>query len=165
MVKTKQMHRAGTVIVLGKRLQRGKRELCRVYGRWPCYRCGKSFTSSVVCEYSLSKYRSTRGVGPVVTPPEQRPKWHDACRWASQRSPLLHQTCKCGCGTAFTTRNPQQVYLNADHRKAAAAKRRAPAEPSITFELDNEQQAAVNAMMGIDADRAAHGGVRAPLQG
>ena len=51
MVKTKQMHRAGTVIVLGKRLRRGKRELCRVYGRWPCYRCGKSFTSSVVCEY------------------------------------------------------------------------------------------------------------------
>ena len=155
MVKTKQMHRAGTVIVLGKRLRRGQRQLCRVYALWPCYRCGNSFTSSVVCEYSLSKYRSTGGVGPVVTPPEQRPKWHDACRRASQRSPLLHQTCKCGCGTAFTTRNPQQVYLDGDHRAAAAAKRRAPATPSITFELDNEQQAAVNAMMGTNADRDA----------
>ena len=153
MVKTKQMHRAGTVIVLGKRLRRGKRELCRVYAKWPCYRCGKSFTSSVVCEYSLSKYRSTGGVGPVVTPLKQRPKWHDVCRRASQRSPLLHRKCKCGCGTAFTTNNPQQVYRDADHRKAAAAARRVPAEPSIVFELDNEQQAAVNAMMGIDADR------------
>ena len=31
MVKTKQMHRAGTVIVLGKRLRGGQRQLCRVY--------------------------------------------------------------------------------------------------------------------------------------
>ena len=156
MVKTKQMHRAGTVIVLGKRLRHGgQRQLCRVYARWPYYRCGLYFTSSVVCEYSLSKYRSTGGVGPTVTPEAQRPRWHDACRQASQRSPLLHQTCKCGCGTAFTTNNPQKVYLDADHRKAAAAKRRAPAEPSIVFELDDEQQAAVNAMMGIDADRDA----------
>ena len=155
MVKTRQEHRAGTVIVLGKRLRRGKRELCRVYGRWPCRRCGKFFTSSVVCEFDPIKYSASGGVGPIVTPEEQRPKWHDACRRASQRSPLLQRTCPCGCRTSFHTRNPQQVYLDGDHRTAAAAKRRAPATPSITFELDNEQQAAVNAMMGTNADRDA----------
>ena len=88
----------------------------------------------------------------IVTPPDQRPKWHDKCRRAALRSPLLHRTCKCGCGTRFSTRMPQKVFVDPDHRAAAAAARRTPSEPSIAFELDDEQQAAVDAMFGTDGD-------------
>ena len=135
MAKKQQLHRAGTVIVLGTKLRRAKRPLCVYYARFRCVGCDKLFTSSMAHVYDPYKYPLTRGVGYAVTPAEQRPRWHDACRAMALRSPLLKRECKCGCGTVFETRMPHKVYFNEDHRKVAAAARRPAAEPTVVFEL------------------------------
>ena len=152
MVKKQQMHRAGTVIVLGKRLRRGGVPRCRYYAHFPCRYCGRFFTSSMVHLYDPHKWRATGGVGTILTPIEQRPRWHDACRRKALRSPIQKKTCPCGCGKRFETRMPQKVYFSPEHRKAAADARRPAAEPSVVFELTPDQIEALATVVVVEAD-------------
>ena len=157
-------HTAGDVVVLrtsGHRKPGTKdRRLCRVWQWWTCDRCGRKFKASVVAEYDRTVYAGAGGVGPMVTPFAQRPRWcRPSHKAQARRSPLLQKVCGWReCREVFETRHPLYAYCSKEHgqRETAARRRdrRPPYEPYFAFVLTADQMAMADDVVGVNEKRA-----------